>query len=81
VLEISFQVARRFGDAHVVGDDLGELLGVGEQPAVGPVDDSALDARRHAKGFERLPWNDAVTRPPQDGDGHAAIAQALELGT
>jgi hypothetical protein len=31
------------GDAHIVGDDLAEMLGVGQQPTVRPLDHGPLD--------------------------------------
>jgi hypothetical protein len=44
VIKTSFEIARCSRNAHVVGDHLAELLGVGEQPAVRAFDNGALDA-------------------------------------
>ena len=66
VIETSFEIARRLGNAHVVGDHLAELLRVGEQPAVRALDNGALDAGGNAQRLERLTRDDAVACPPQD---------------
>src|SRR3954447_7516520 len=61
VLEVALEIAGSLGDAHVVGDHLGELLRVGEQPAVRSIDDRPFDTGGDAQRFERLTRNDPVT--------------------
>src|SRR3954447_13143121 len=77
VLEVALEISRSLRHAHVVRDHLGELLGVGEEPAVRSVDDRSLDTGADERRLKRLTRKDPVPSPPKNGNGKAAIAKHL----